>query len=729
MNEQHLYESMTDIKNCDVIDKCNKSDSSDCLAKQQNQWEYEQIYKSLKNSNCDDVIKILLTETQTNCKSNAIAEQNYCDFDENSLASSSASPSHAINKLASFQDAANCTVPMKSNTFNGFMCDTNKLPTSSAVKLRANQKHQSSQRPFNQNNVVINLDKNRINLRRHRAKLLPRPISLPTSLKLFRNLYANNGSMVDDKQCVKVDLEFIKRLEDNIYGSRCDDNSINNRDSTNLSNGTINPINCDQCNKIFSKSYQPNQIVEQKTFDDKLMRFNTWQHAVLLLDSWQLQPILMKNDASNDITEMTTTKITLNNNCNTDDTKQNRSIVIVDNSSFYPVFMTYEIGTNRNILSPKISSVDEHNDTCECMENNQHTEEFTNLFHARVEQLVKQLQTENQWNISEVKPLSTIQSKNVDEKCLKTAVKSSFVRFMQRVRFRSKVKADNKNDRAAVLPINNEIPIMKKHSIDTRTNRQVIPSNCIALNESMKLNNYEKNNNQMIYLNDDKINQNSDKRICSDETQRQRIIETKAKYTMNNIKLKWLLCTKPKIDAFKTRLVKRRHTIHGNAYNQKIIMTIKTNIANDKNEINACQLPLMITPNDYDIEYCRRFQFIGWSCSDLLDIHKADRLRKIYMKQEKYHKRMQSKWIQSEKYEKNKNKMSESDSNSNSLVNGSSGESFVRKNVKRRSSFRLKRHSVDSASVMTDVVKAWVYRKRCLSIFKFHFNFSIKKNF
>lgn len=634
MYGDHVYDSMTDTKHCDVINKWH-SDSPDCFV-HQNQWEHEQIYRSLKDSNCDDVIKILLAESQK-----PSIEQIYCDIDEHNM---TYGDGNIIKPTAS-----------NVNSVNG---------SHSSIEWRAKKPLPKSSNPAH----VINLDKNRINLRRARTKLLPRPISLPSSLKLFRNFNANN-STASDKQFGKVDLEFIKRLEDNIYSNRDEYQHITNN------------INCDQSNRSSQRySYEPTQIVERIRFDDKLVKFNQNQHLVLLLDTWQLQPLLLRcdNNIGTHSNHSAAEKPThVNEHCK-ETSIAKRSIAIVDNSSFYPVFMTYELGTAESSAPQSLHNGWNAHDS---IQQSQSEKDFTNLFRARVEQLAKQYQMTNQWNAScEVRPLLDNAS---DEKTPKGAAKSSFARFMQRVRSRTKTKT-------------NKLPQVtaKNRACEIFTKTAPLQSQRIPITST------EQNNNNRL-LGDGMTNTNK----IDYDTVWQAMWNQKTKLTEHNIKLKWLMCTKPKIDAFKVRLVKRRHSVHGTCTRSTTLVTMRN--TSDKHSLNGAESPIIIKPNDYDLAYCERFRMIGWSCSDLLAIQGAERLRKFYVKQDKYHRRMRSKW-QSDKIEPQCVK-NISDSDNNSLV---SGEVVVRKNAKRRSSFRLKRHSIDSATAMTDVVKAWVYRKR-----------------
>lgn len=77
----------------------------------------------------------------------------------------------------------------------------------------------------------INLDRNKIDLRRPCSRLLPRPLSLPSSFKLLKIFHSTraNACTVEDRsklmgQCSdeKVDMPFIKALEDEIYRTKAE---------------------------------------------------------------------------------------------------------------------------------------------------------------------------------------------------------------------------------------------------------------------------------------------------------------------------------------------------------------------------------------------------------------------------------------------------------------------------------------------------------------------------
>lgn len=404
---------------------------------------------------------------------------------------------------------------------------------------------------------------------------------------------------------------------------------------------------------------------------------------VLLLDAWQLQPLLLRTDTSQQHSDHSIAEHlpdAVPNGRRRNMTDSPRSIMIVDNSHFYPVFMTYDIGTGTHSV-PNQSQLHQHTgyDACECIRQSASEKDFSELLQARVEQLAKQYQMTHQWNSDGQRPLSAVimhDDANAG-KASKTSAKSSFLRFMQRVRARTKPKLEKSQATPPSGKRSSEIP-------------QPFKSNDVHANAP------EQNNNCNRSLTDTVI-KGSEGNYNSAEWHM--MLRRKEQLIEHNLKLKWLMCTKPKLAAFKMRLVQRRHSIHGTGYRAPIVAAVHK--AHDK------QASIMIKPNDYDIVFCERFRTLGWSCSDLLDVQQADRLRKFHVKQEKYHRRMRARW-QSDRFE-TQSARNISDSDNSSLM---SGEVVVRKHPKRRASFRLKRHSIDSATAMTDVVKAWVYRKR-----------------
>lgn len=86
----------------------------------------------------------------------------------------------------------------------------------------------------NHSNVVINLDKNKINLRRPRSRLLLRPLSLPSSFRALRLFHSNDSTATSSSSATKehakstksadekIDIAFIKALEDEIYRTKAE---------------------------------------------------------------------------------------------------------------------------------------------------------------------------------------------------------------------------------------------------------------------------------------------------------------------------------------------------------------------------------------------------------------------------------------------------------------------------------------------------------------------------
>ncbi|KAG4070105.1 hypothetical protein HA402_013348 [Bradysia odoriphaga] len=174
----------------------------------------------------------------------------------------------------------------------------------------------------NRASVVINLDKNRIRVGR-RSRLLPRPLSLPSSFNLLKNLKQNQDCPTKE---ASLDISLIKKLEDEIYQRKED---ILRQNENVINKKLCDNEKCTNCSK--TQSFVPNQIIDTKTFVDDTSAFSDPNSKpVLLVDSSKLQPLLMKRDRDSGSEYIAGAK----------------SIVIVDNSQFYPVLMTYEIKDN-----------------------------------------------------------------------------------------------------------------------------------------------------------------------------------------------------------------------------------------------------------------------------------------------------------------------------------------------------------------------------------------------
>lgn len=754
----------TDTGNdCDGINRCTTmNDPNFDSTIKRNEWEFEQISKSLKDCNCDDVINLLLADTRKlrrkNCdpksESRSAISPKTATIESVLSSETSTIKSNDISSNTNLSTTTTTTTTttasvMSDQTETDDTLDSNcePLPSSSSTSSPPPIKRKPPLQP-NRNSVVINLDRNRINLRKHRTKLLPRPISLPSSFKLLRHL-RTTGSIDDSTQHSDhllekiIDLDFIKQLEDEIYRSRDEVQRETERKMYLLKKAHEANGSCDQCSKLVNSrtSYDPTEIRERKCFGDQLKRFNRYQHAVLLLDAWQLQPILMKRETVefSDFYHQPIDKINAttmangkanhinssNYSKNIKNSDQKRSILIIDNSNFYPVFMSYEIGANGD--SGKLDSAqqtpsqlpfcddDERITNCEYIENHEQTRNFTKIFQMRVQQLATVLQNRNH-------SLEPIPNNKMPDLCSNgnaikvTKPRMKCFRFMHRNRLKTKEKSEK-------LKLSKNVEMEPNHNNASETNAS-------DNNIGQQLSSFKPNE-----LN--KFENNNRNDIC-DLNEWQLLMSIRTKYTMENSKLNWLLNTRPKVRAFQMRLnerkrrsstgclgclvdqTKHRHLIRTkqqqqqspNDNNQKpngfnsFNSYNCSNGSNDPNDNN--QMPIMVMPCDYDAKYCQLFSRIGWSCWDLMDIQNADALRQTYAKQ----------MSELNNEHRNRQKCIRDFGNNNiPTIDTGLGNGMASKYVKQRLSSRLKRHSVNgssSATAMTDVVKAWVYRRRCL---------------
>lgn len=154
--------------------------------------------------------------------------------------------------------------------------DSNEKMESSQVALRLpvdRRKPPLSQHHHSHRSSVINLDKNRI---RHARRLLPRPLSLPSGFNLMRQLGISNvNENPETSKTPTIDLAEIKKLEDDIY----------NRKRGSSTNSADQPKICrlgSECSKCNIKG-GPDQCRESAA-----------SQAIMLLDAWQLDPLLRK---------------------------------------------------------------------------------------------------------------------------------------------------------------------------------------------------------------------------------------------------------------------------------------------------------------------------------------------------------------------------------------------------------------------------------------------------
>lgn len=817
-----------------TINKTNINDDATASALfDRHQYEYERICESLKDGNCDDVINFLLSDTRIQSKQkkrvqgdanvtlnkSTLTLPKHADFTQNTVINTS--ETDTITKSPSSPSSYSLTdkkYEIPSTSSSSMSCASHSLRSdnsSSSINTGAfNYTRKPPVQPV-RSSAIINLDKNRINIRRHRTKLLPRPISLPSSFNLIKNFRTAHGDNLDGLNEEKIDIEFIRQLEEDIYRSR-EQVTTSARQKFMPTKLHGNDESCPNCQKRVSSPFAPNQVTEEKTFNDELSKLNDSQKPVLMLDAWQLQPLLMKCDNY----ERGVKTIDLHGRDNVND----QSILIVDNTEFYPVLMKYEL--RKNASMPLESEIRKIEETCDCIESSAQMRDFAKLFENHLNKL------------TEIKPLAGNQSNkkikrtehkekssrgfaahkqksksavNLSKRDLQTtatetnsaqliqmgnkAIESSidpsmkisrpsrFKRFlMQRkilnLSLRNKrshtkdypIKTNNNNNDAIVEQIPNgndncrtdvittpssslsSSSVASSSASPTSVHSTLKTNGCkfIPKNNNYKLNggNYENRiflRNNTTSCNDDENGSNNSNSSCGLE--------------LKNTKLKWILFTKPKVNTFKKRLMVRRHT-HSCCIERDMLTTSQTNIVSSMRAINEQFINKNYNPDNYIKNYCQLFRNISWSCSDLVDISNANYLRTLYLQ---YEKRCENGREQMHLHEipptKNnelvsvtnrkigkcietanivsstksasgiktvqsssslgKHQIGQNTSGSNdddAVVLNRRPQNLVR-NIKRRSSFRLKRHSVGSATAMTDVVKTWVYRRRCLFAF------------
>lgn len=714
---------------------------------ERSQWEYEHICRSLKDGNCDDVIRFLLADprgtkksSQKNQNTSLVVSSHSSSIENNVeiVSSSSSSPSTSSSSLAQ-KSTGNSLCRSKSNSSStSISVDVSNSATASSTIDSEDFPRTVHRKPPilpNRCSAVINLDKNRINAKRqrHRTKLLARPISLPSSFNLLRNFRLPNDAAVAATET--IDIELIKQLEDEIYRSRDEmrrPNKIHN------ANGTC--ANCQRSVDTESIQFRPNQVTETKTIADELKRFTDQQKPILLLDTWQLQPLLMRRDKTEFCDFYDRQTIRLKEQATAGRTDAPRSVLIVDNSKFYPVLMKYEFHENGALIAEPHANLNDST-TCDCIENSEQTQNFARLFqHQLNNRLVAAVSATNSIEKDALLHIASATNGNESsaspssaQKCFpfrsvavdihqtnaakqmasdvggrrslatKTIRPSRFKRFlMQRRKFNFGLNSGNKRFHHT----NSNAMSSPRHSIAAANGDK---------NRVMQLTGV---NNAAIEL----AKQTTSGNIHVASTIRHCACDSKQK--LKNPKLNWLLSTKPKVETFKRRLMMRRR----HSYTDRTDRIDKTTDAN------------------YSLAYCARYRCICWSCSDLMDINNANYLRTLYMQYEKCcenRERMRrrcnvamptnvSTSLKNQSaHDVNGNAnnttittTSSSGSNNNKQKNMSNTRPTARDDFvckRRASSHRAaKRHSVGSATGMTDAVKTWVYRRRCLFI-SFHY--------
>lgn len=186
---------------------------------------------------------------------------------------------------------------------------------------------------------IINLDKNCIKYReKSYKKFLTRPLSVPSNLNLTKRLtMVLRQTSHDEEQVVKpssmtpsgpaanphIDLDIIKRLEEEIYKKR-----------------EMVYLNYD-ANKAAGSKQQPLLSSSSQTVRNICPHITTTkahQKPVLYLDAEKFEPILLRND------HIVADK--------------NHSVVIIDNSQYYPILMRCDDNNQRHLPQPRAKNTE-----------------------------------------------------------------------------------------------------------------------------------------------------------------------------------------------------------------------------------------------------------------------------------------------------------------------------------------------------------------------------------
>lgn len=697
---------------------------------EQNRWEYEQICKSLRDGRCDDAINILLADTKELRSSEVIPciesssvsteLHHHCHHDQQQQLQQQQQRQQLNEQMNTSSNAVMLPPPSSSNSV------TKYRPTLQQLIPTIRSKRDS---------VIMNLDKNRINVKRN--KLLPRPLSLPISLKLFRNTNGDHHhhhhqqqhhqqqrhqASVNKINSEKIDLNFIKQLEDDIYRTK---NELYNECAA----GKVAPKQlhtkktCYECNQVIST---PNRITDQKMIEFKLSHFNKRQHAVLLLDAWQLQPITMRrediklcdNDSNNNDGGDANEFFCGYRNDQHEKMKNKQYVVIVDNSSYYPVFMSYEIGKQKHDFST------ESNEqlTCKCIDSDAYTRDFTRIFRNSVKQLAGQIQnTMPNISLNEVVDSDAMQlsSPHHIPAPNNNNINKSVKIYYPLVNNSSRLPPPPPPPLPS-LPLSQQqqpLPSLSSsendnHGIKIKKSRF---ENFLKIYSYPSLKNFlrkkktEKQKQHMIAdVNPAPILSSASSLpknvMCPKQIPNLNSLKVKQIFTQRNQKLHWLLHTKPKIEKFKVRL-RQRPRSYSTTISDEILR--KNAVLCDSNEI------LITMPNDYTNEFCQLFRRISWSCSDLLDINRAVNLRVMYLNRGENlikHSKLDRKTATNQVH----SNLCDTTAVASTTTTIMNLNKYRKRKTDRSVSFRrLKRHSIGSNSTMTDTVKAWVYRRRC----------------
>lgn len=450
-------------------------------------------------------------------------------------------------------------------------------PEISANKNRICERTQSINKSNNKN--IVNLDCNRIRDHKRLTKILPRPSSLPNSLNnLMKTAFSTKTpeSKPVRREEIPLNIKLIKKLEDEIYKRR------------ELSSGEP---------KIIWKFDEDCSNSKDISFIKNSSAFNSKNNPVLMIDTWKLDPLLMKYSKDNLILKPPPSAIASTS------ISDGQSILIVDNSKFYPVIMKYEINSSA-IENGKSNLLIESQTRCD--------------------KIIIPSNRKNINNLNDEENCCIASTSTDDDKNISKGKISKFKRFIMQRRSLN-------------------LSLWKKNS-----NKTVHES----VKQKPKIN--SKNN-----LNNEKIPPNTLRFIFKEYFDSiEKLFKSK-----NNKNIFWQI----------KHLTKQCNL---NDLFNIYLKEFSINQQSTKFMIKRSKTCIDLTNFSDKIKKCDKNFY--WSDSDLDDINKM--CKKI-----EACKIMPMKIIQRR-------------------------PPPLSRNVKFRSSFRLKRHSVGS----TDVVKTWVYRRRCL---------------
>lgn len=194
---------------------------------------------------------------------------------------------------------------------------------------------------------IINLDKNCIKYReKSYKKFLTRPLSVPTNLNLTKRLTTvlRQTSHDESRKVQQVDLDIIRKLEEEIYKKR--EMVYLNYDANKAAGST----NTKAVQRTEPSSQAEKNIIFNRSICPHITTTSANQKPVLYLDAEKFEPILLRNDRSD------TENISQNNNQN-----QNHSVVVIDNSKYYPVIMRYDVNEEHFEKRQQKTAIDSKN--------------------------------------------------------------------------------------------------------------------------------------------------------------------------------------------------------------------------------------------------------------------------------------------------------------------------------------------------------------------------------